>query len=290
MNDGKARVPARPALDAPLAELPDQFRAAQDLIEALPNPVFFKGRDGRYLGVNRAWEDFFAVPRAAIIGASVADLYPESPGIAERHRAMDEELWSHPGKQSYEIPLTMRDGRVRHCIYYKATFTGVEGDVAGLIGTIVDITERKQAEQREAIEHAVTRFLGSSESLGDAIRGIIQVMCERLDWVCGARWRLDEGANVLRCIETWCVDDDRIREFLAASARETFVPSETGMIRRVLSTGNLVWIADVTERQDFQRSGLAAQAGLRGAFATRCSARSNSSAASRAIRIGGCCR
>ena len=105
----------------------------------------------------------------------------------------------------------MRDGRVRHTIYYKATFARADGEVAGLIGTIVDITERKQAEQREAIEHAVARFLGSSESLGDAIRGIMQVMCERLDWACAARWSLDEAENRLHCIETWSVDDPRMR-------------------------------------------------------------------------------
>src|SRR5258705_7256812 len=39
------------------------------------------------------------------------------------------------------------------------------------------------------------------------------------------------------------------------------------MIRRVLSSGESVWIEDVTERNDFQRGRLAAQAGLRGAFA-----------------------
>src|SRR5258706_6020763 len=180
MSDGKTRVPARPAPEAPLAHLPDQFRVAQDLIEALPTPVFFKGRDGRYLGVNRAWENFFGVPRASIIGSSVVDLYPQDPAIAQRHLAMDEELWRQSGSQSYEIPISTRDGRVRHCIYYKATFAGAQGEVAGLIGTIVDITERKQAEQREAIEHAVTRFLGSYESLGHAILGIIQERCARL--------------------------------------------------------------------------------------------------------------
>jgi len=248
-------------------QLPEQLRVAQDLIEVLPIPVFFKARDGRYIGVNRAWEEFFGIPRTAIIGSFVSDLYPQDPAIAQRHMAMDEALWKTPGSQSYEIPISAPDGHLRHCIYYKATFPSSGSDIAGLIGTIVDITERKQAEQREAIEHAVTRFLGSSESLGDAIRGIIQVMCERLDWVCGARWSLDERENVLHCIESWCVDDERIRDFLAASARETFVPSKTGMIRRVLSSGESVWIEDVTERKDFQRARLAAQAGLRGAFA-----------------------
>ena len=150
-------------------QLPEQLRVAQDLIEVLPIPVFFKGRDGRYIGVNRAWEDFFGIPRASIIGSLVADLYPQDPAVAQKHMAMDEALWARPGSQSYEIPIATRDGFVRHCLYYKATFPQ-HGEVAGLVGTIVDITERKQAEQREAIEHAVTRFLGSSESLCDSIR------------------------------------------------------------------------------------------------------------------------
>src|ERR1700674_1315165 len=171
----------------------DDLRIAQELIEVLPIPVFFKGRDGKYLGVNRAWEEFFGVTRADMVGGKVGDLYPMSPGVAARHQAMDEELWKHPGKQSYEIELAFADGRVRHTIYYKATFNRADGEVAGLIGTIVDITERKQAEQREAIEHAVTRYLGTSDSLGDALRGIMQVMCERLDWACAARWSLDDA-------------------------------------------------------------------------------------------------
>src|SRR3954470_15692765 len=40
-------------------DLPGQMHLAQELIEALPVPVFFKARDGRYLGVNGAWEEFF---------------------------------------------------------------------------------------------------------------------------------------------------------------------------------------------------------------------------------------
>ena len=245
----------------------DDLRIAQELIEVLPIPVYFKGRDGKYLGVNRAWELFFGVKRGEMIGGKVTDLYPAAPGVAARHREMDEELWANPGDQSYEIRLAMPDGRVRHTIYYKATFRATSGEVAGLIGTIVDITERKQAEQREAIEHAVQRYLGSEDSLGDAIRGIMRVMCERLDWACAARWSLDERENRLHCVETWSVDDERIRAFLDASRRETFVPGTTGMIRRVLSTGESVWIADIAEKKDFLRGPMALAAGLRGGFA-----------------------
>ena len=245
----------------------DDLRIAQELIEVLPIPVFFKGRDGKYQGVNRAWEAFFGVKRRDILGGNVTDLYPNEPGVAAKHTEMDARLWAAPGDQSYEIRLALADGRVRHTIYYKATYAGPDGEVAGLIGTIIDITERKQAEQREAIEHAVARHLGSDESLADAIRGIMQVMCERLDWACAARWSLDESQNRLHCVETWSEDDDRLRAFLDLSRRETFVPGTTGMIRRVLTTGESVWIADIAEKKDFLRGPKATAAGLRGAFA-----------------------
>jgi len=245
----------------------DDLRIAQELIEVLPIPVFFKGRDGKYQGVNRAWEAFFGVKRRDILGGNVTDLYPSEPGVAAKHTEMDARLWAAPGDQSYEIRLALADGRVRHTIYYKATYAGPDGEVAGLIGTIIDITERKQAEQREAIEHAVARHLGSDESLADAIRGIMQVMCERLDWACAARWSLDEAQNRLHCVETWSEDDERLRAFLELSRRETFVPGTTGMIRRVLTTGESVWIADIAEKKDFLRGPKATAAGLRGAFA-----------------------
>src|SRR5689334_1695536 len=114
--------------------LPEAQRLAQQLIDVLPVPVFFKSRDGRYLGVNRAWEEFFGVSRQSFVGKQVSDLYPQSPWVAAEHQAMDDELWKKPGSQSYEIKIATRQGP-RSTIYHKATFNGADGKVAGLIGT-----------------------------------------------------------------------------------------------------------------------------------------------------------
>src|SRR5438552_2442857 len=120
--------------------------AAFKLVDSLAVPVFFKSRDGRYLGVNRAWEEFFGIRGEAFIGKQVADLYPKDPAIAEKHAAMDRELYAHPGRQSYEIAVRARDGRLHDTIYYKATYTDARGEIAGLIGAIIDITARTSAE------------------------------------------------------------------------------------------------------------------------------------------------
>lgn len=57
--------------------------------------------------------------------------------------------------------ITTLDGHRRHTIYHKATFAGPDGGVTGLIGAIVDITERKEAEQRLAVARAVADRLRS---------------------------------------------------------------------------------------------------------------------------------
>src|SRR5947208_8411765 len=149
---------------------PAPVDAALQLVEALPVPMFFKSRDGRYLGVNRAWEEFFGVSRASFLGKQVQDLYPQNPAIAEMHLEMDGQLWRNPGGQSYEATVTARDGRLRDTIYYKATFANGSGEVAGLLGAIVDITARKQAEA--SLLESERRFRRTFELAGSGVAHI----------------------------------------------------------------------------------------------------------------------
>ena len=202
------------------AELAEAQRKTELLIETLPNPVFFKGIDGRYLGVNKAWEAFFKRPRASIIGRAVHELYPHAPEIAERMHAADQSLWAEPGTQTYEATLTLPDGTQRDTIYYKATFTGPAGRVAGLIGTIIDITERKQAEKHQAMEHAVTRLLASAEDSDAAIPQVIRVICESLGWTCGALLRWEPQSGQLRYAAGWEAEAADLQVQLSTAAAE----------------------------------------------------------------------
>jgi PAS domain-containing protein len=117
---------------------PESLRVAQSLIEVLPIPVFFKARDGRYLGREPRVGAVLrrrAQPRSW--ARSGTDLYRDWPRmVASATWRWTRPLWARPGTQSYEIPITTRDGRERHTLYYKATFGPTGGEVSGLIGTI----------------------------------------------------------------------------------------------------------------------------------------------------------
>src|SRR4029077_2381274 len=138
-----------------------------------------------------------------------------------------------PRNNHLHVPV--QDGSVRHTLNYKATFAGADGEVAGLIGAIIDITDRKRVEQRQPIEHRVARVLSESDSVASAMPEVLAAFCETLGWACGARWRQDVQAGGFRCEETWrSVDDAKIAAFLAESRKSIYQPGQAGFIRRVL--------------------------------------------------------
>lgn len=116
----------------------------QKLLDTIPNPVFYKDTRGVYLGCNKALEEFLGLPKAGIVGKTVFDTYPKE--LAEKYFKMDQELFDHPGSQIYEFVMDRSDGSRKDFIFTKATFLDQDGRLAGLIGVMTDITERKQTE------------------------------------------------------------------------------------------------------------------------------------------------
>ena len=115
------------------------------LINAIPTPVFYKDRDGKYLGFNSAFETFFGATREQLMGKSVFDINP--PELAEIYQSQDNELLNSGGTQLYESQWKNAHGKLRDFIFSKAVFTDNKGTIAGLIGVLTDITDRKRAEK-----------------------------------------------------------------------------------------------------------------------------------------------
>jgi PAS domain S-box-containing protein len=124
----------------------EQLEFLKTLLDTIPNPVFYKNVEGKYLGCNKAFELFTGRKKEALIGKTVHDLGPKE--IADKYFEQDNELFQNPGLQTYEWKVRDEEGILRDVIFNKATFNDIKGETTGLIGVISDITERKRAEER----------------------------------------------------------------------------------------------------------------------------------------------
>ncbi|MCF8177661.1 MAG: PAS domain S-box protein [Sulfuritalea sp.] len=143
------------------AEVSRQLNFMEQLIEAIPGPVFYKDRGGHYLGFNQRYLEFLDMPRDKLLGATVYDIAPKE--LADRYKAADDQLFNNPGSQVYETQVQPAKGERREVLFHKATFANDDGSVGGLIGVMFDITERKRMEER--MQQAATVFDTSLEGI-----------------------------------------------------------------------------------------------------------------------------
>jgi diguanylate cyclase (GGDEF)-like protein/PAS domain S-box-containing protein len=169
--------------------------------------------------------------------------------------------------QRIEFRYLLDDGSVRHIESEGRVIRDPSGNVSNIVVVSRDITERKRLEQRQQMEHGVTRVLAESETLSDAMPKIIRTVCETLAWDCGARWMMDEQRKAIRCVETWHTSSPAVEQFVGAMRGAALQPTNRGLVRQVWFSGAPKWISDVSQDEEFLRADLASAAGFHGAFA-----------------------
>jgi two-component system, cell cycle sensor histidine kinase and response regulator CckA len=122
----------------------ESLRLRQQILDTIPSPIFYKGIDGRYQGVNQAFLQFYDKTLEQVLGKTVHEVFPKE--IADKYLRMDQDLFKHPGIQVYEFHNYDAHGQRRDISLRKATFANKDGSIAGLAGIMVDITEQKKVE------------------------------------------------------------------------------------------------------------------------------------------------
>ena len=137
-----------------LEQLQEQLHLVQELFEVVPLPIYLTDTGGHYQHLNRAFAEFFGIARDEWTGRTVHHLLPAE--LSQAHAEKDRQLLQAVGQQVYEAQVELPDGSRRDTIFHRATLTKADGSIAGLLGAIVDITERKA--QEAAISSAESRL------------------------------------------------------------------------------------------------------------------------------------
>lgn len=120
----------------------DQLHYAQELIKAVPSPLFIKDSSLNYICCNEAFLDLLEVTEDMVIGKRNLDI--DSTYIDK----IDRELIEQGGAIEYEALITSKLGKERHCVITKSQLLDYDDQALGIVGIIRDITEEKKQSLR----------------------------------------------------------------------------------------------------------------------------------------------
>jgi PAS domain S-box-containing protein len=155
------------------------------LLQTIPDMVSLKDPEGVYLACNVAFENFFGVRTAEIVGKSDHDLMP--PDLAASFRQRDMEAMANSGTRIDESPaISPKDGRRLIFEVRKTPMRDQQGTLLGVLGLSRDITVRKQAEEeldrhRHHLQELVDERTAALEQANAAAEAAHRASIERLN-------------------------------------------------------------------------------------------------------------
>jgi len=134
----------RRRIEAKLASERNMLRA---VIDNLPDPIYVKDREGRYILDNLAHVRFLGRESTTqVMGRTVFDFF--EPGFAEQAHAVDMEVLRNGEPSVNHEEETSASGQVRWLTTSKVPLRDERGVITGLVCINRDITQRKLAQDR----------------------------------------------------------------------------------------------------------------------------------------------
>jgi PAS domain S-box-containing protein len=242
-----------------------QFHA---LAETTPDALVTIDTESCIQFVNPDIETILGYTPDELLGESLTKIMPDD--LEDSHlEAVDRYLstgtrqldWNH-----VELPGQHKDG---HEVPLVITFSEFTSDGERLFtGIIRDVSSRKTLESERDLLKATEDELLRADVVDDALRNILRLLGESMNWLYGEAWVPADGRDTLRCDTTWTAEAAALEEFREQSIQIT-PSSGKGLVGRVWETGEYEWIPDVSTAPEpvFTRTDIAEDAGLKAALA-----------------------
>jgi PAS domain S-box-containing protein len=227
------------------------------ILNAIPQSVFWKDRDCRYLGCNARFAEAVGLqsPRD-IVGKTDFDL-PWPREEAEAYRADDRQVMAHHSLKTHIIePLQQADGSRLWIDTTKIPLLDAQGRVHGVLGVFDDITARKQVEEK--LRDSEERFKQVSRVISDFAYSCRKREGQdyRIDWLTGAVERISgysaEEILAAGCWQFLVLTEDQslflqgVRGLMPgqSATREFRIRHKDGTVRWLLSSAQCLTYSD----------------------------------------------
>lgn len=127
-------------------KLREKTTMLEGLLNSIPDMIFFKDKQGKYLGSNAEFANFVNQDSTLIAGKTDFNLFTES--LAKQYRAVDQQVIDSREVIHTEEWTHFPDGSKHLLDKLKAPLLDINNEFIGVLGISRDITERYQNEQR----------------------------------------------------------------------------------------------------------------------------------------------
>ncbi|WP_341315834.1 transporter substrate-binding domain-containing protein [Paraburkholderia sp. IMGN_8] len=127
-------------------ELALQLNFQETMMEMIPYPLVAKDLDGRYIAINRAYEEACGVCREAVIGRTASDVQAWGGTNSRVLEDMMRNMLTGSELAKVELQFEDRAGDSRHGLFWTRICHGADGKANCVLGTVVDITDIRRAE------------------------------------------------------------------------------------------------------------------------------------------------
>lgn len=128
-------------------ELSDQLYFTSQLMDTLPNPLFYLDAHERFIGCNRAYEDAFQVDRNKLKGCPLKELAHVSAenykGFADARQEVDRS----DKPVTVQMKRTYFDNTEHDMLYCVSSYRFSDGAVGGYLGIMTDVSDLKAKEE-----------------------------------------------------------------------------------------------------------------------------------------------
>jgi diguanylate cyclase (GGDEF)-like protein/PAS domain S-box-containing protein len=120
------------------------IRQQQAILDNIPDIVWLKDKEGRYIAANDPFGRAFGVTPGDLVGKNVFDIHP--PDLAAKYEKDSREVMATGKRTYFEESITDRNGKIQFVEKIETPIFDDTEVVIGIIGIVHDITNRKEEE------------------------------------------------------------------------------------------------------------------------------------------------
>lgn len=201
------------ALKVAQNELINSKNFLNNILNAIPNPVFVKNKTHKWLLVNDAYANLINLNKEQIVGKTDRDFLEAEE--AEYYIDKDEKLFESKQEDSYETEF--KNGERTRTLFIKKSFFSADDKKEFLVGVITDISEIRQQQNEIYLLNKITEQISDAISVADYDGKMIYVNESRANVLGKTR---DEmiGSNIMQMekifptVMEWRAHFDEVKE------------------------------------------------------------------------------